>query len=420
MWMEDGTVAAPRAPWRRTLIDFRVPISATLMIVALAALFVLTSQSGASIATYLLAAIMFAGAARWRGLLLDWGLLLVVALLLYMALTSLWSTPWDGRGALGQLVRAVLVFAFVVSIAECMQVDWFRRRMAVALAIVGALAALAAIAAFIVLAPEDERLNGLGQLDTHVTAAMVYAVAGLAGLAWLLEAPRAGAARWWVGGAVAVLAAAIALTSSRNAMAGGAFAIACLVLSHRVASVRRFLAAALACAALLGGALALAYVAVPGADALILPRGDSFRPGIWAHYWRRLAEDGLWFGLGVLTDDDAVVAGWPVQHPHSLYLAVAWQGGLAALALTMAVVAMTLRTLLRHYDEATSKLALAIWALALPAYLLDGYELLDKIGWTWLLFWLPVAIGLGLRGRQALADARRFGVDRSIRRPTRP
>jgi len=35
--------------------------------------------------------------------------------------------------------------------------------------------------------------------------------------------------------------------------------------------------------------------------------------------------------------------------------------------------------------------------MALPAYLLDGHELLDKISDTWFLIWLPVALALSLR-----------------------
>ena len=105
---------------RRGLLDYRVPISATIMVAALASMFVLGSQSASSFATYLLALYVLAAAPRWRSLFLDWGFLALVALLVYLPLTSLWSTPWDPRGALSQTTRAVLVFAFVVSLAECM------------------------------------------------------------------------------------------------------------------------------------------------------------------------------------------------------------------------------------------------------------------------------------------------------------
>jgi hypothetical protein len=61
------------------------------------------------------------------------------------------------------------------------------------------------------------------------------------------------------------------------------------------------------------------------------------------------------------------------------------------------LLSRTLRELARHFDESDAKLALGVLALALPSYLLDGNELLDKVGDTWFLIWLPVALALGLR-----------------------
>ena len=407
-----GQTLAPRSAQLRFLVDYRVPICAALMIVALASTFALGSQSASSFATYILAVYVLLGAARWRGLFLDWGVLLVVALLAYIPLTSLWSAAWDGRGAFSQSVRALLVFAFVVSFAECMQVDWFRRRLTLAIAAVAALAASAALWAFLAEPPWDERLNGLGQLDTHVKAGLVYAMAALCGVAWLHDdrgnAPRF--AVWGVAAAVAMLTVAVGLTGSRTAMVCGAFGLACLLLSHRIADASRFLRLAFAAAGGLAAILLAVYFAVPSGETLVLPRGDSFRLDIWAQFLSRIAAEGPWFGLGILADDTTNVPAPEVHmHPHSLYLAIAHQGGAFGLALMLAIVAITLRTLLQHYARADAKLGLAVWALALPAYLLDGHELVDKIGWTWLLFWLPVAIGVALRCRHALEDAAGFG-----------
>ena len=395
---------------RRGLVDYRVPISATIMVAALASMFVLGSQSASSFATYLLALYVLAAAPRWRSLFLDWGFLALVGLLVYLPLTSLWSTPWDPRGALSQATRAVLVFAFVVSIAECMQVDWFRQRMTWVVSVVGAVAAAAAMWAFFATPPEDGRLNGLGQLDTHVAAGMVFAVAAICGLSWLLDAGSSGSARakTAVIVAVALLVAGVALTGSRNAMACGLLGIGAVLIARRAPSALHCVAWVVGLAAALGGVLIAAYVFVPGADTLILPRGDSLRLGIWSYYAERIG-GSPWFGLGILTDDLTEVDGLAVLHPHSLFLAVAWQGGLVGLALMFVVIGATLKTLLRHFAAAEAKLGLAIWSIGLPGYLIDGHELIDKIGWTWLLFWLPVAIGLGLRAGRGLGDARRFG-----------
>ena len=333
----------------------------------------------------------------------------IVVLLAYIPLSSLWSTPWDTRDAFSQGVRALLVFSFVVCIAESVQVDWFLRRLTQVMAVCGTLAAALAIAVFFIEVPDDGRLNGLGQLDTHVVAALVYAFAAVCGLAWLVGDERS-TGRWIAGMCVAVPVVAVFLAGSRNAMVCVAFALGCLVIANRIATARGFILAAGSLVIGLLLALLAAYWLVPGAEDAILPRGDSFRPAIWSDYAARIRTDGMWFGLGVLTPDLIRVGGYDVLHPHNLYLAVVYQAGLVGLALMVTVIAVSAHTLFKHYDEPEAKLGLATWALALPCYLLDGHELVDKVGWTWLLFWLPVGIALGIRARRGLEDARRFGV----------
>jgi len=53
------------------------------------------------------------------------------------------------------------------------------------------------------------------------------------------------------------------------------------------------------------------------------------------------------------------------------------------------------------YDRRSARLALGLLAVALTSYLLDGHELIDKVGETWFLFWLPVGIALGLAWNRA-------------------
>ena len=45
-----------------------------------------------------------------------------------------------------------------------------------------------------------------------------------------------------------------------------------------------------------------------------------------------------------------------------------------------------------HLPEA--KLGPALLATGMSAYLFDGWELIDKVGLSWLLLWVPVAIAM--------------------------
>jgi len=128
----------------------------------------------------------------------------------------------------------------------------------------------------------------------------------------------------------------------------------------------------------------------------VFPRGDSFRLLIWEQTWLRLQESP-WIGLGILTPDDVYMGDLRFHHPHNLYLSVAQQGGFLGLALFGWLLLRVLREFQLAYQQHDVKFALGVLGLALPAYALDGHELLDKIGDSWFLIWLPVAIALGMR-----------------------
>jgi O-antigen ligase len=193
----------------------------------------------------------------------------------------------------------------------------------------------------------------------------------------------------------AFLSYAIYLTDSRNAWVSAALGCSVLGLAHAVGSRQRFVASVASSAVVLL-AILFALIANETTREWVLPRGDSFRPEIWAAAVDRIIDASLWLGLGIGTSDDFIIDGVRFLHAHNMYLSVTYQGGVVGLALFAYVIFRAIKALLMNYDSHDAKLALAILAIALNAYLLDGHELLDKIGADWLLFWLPVAVALGL------------------------
>ena len=389
------------------LLEYRVPISAALLVACLASMFILTSQSASSFPTYLLALYTLAGVKRWAGLWRNGTFLLAVAIAGYLAASSLWSTPFDGRAAFGECVRALLTICFVVAVAEGFRVDWFRERLTATVAACGGIAAALALIVYFADAPADGRVNGLGQLDSHVPAALTFGVALVCALAWALDA-RASATRTGIVALALCAALAIALSGSRNAWAAVSFGcVVCLASRWASRPVAFAVAVALTAGAALG--LGLIALALPPIQDWLLPRGGSYRVEIWTETLRRVADGGPWFGLGVLTEDDILAHdGFVMAHPHNMYLSVLFHGGIVGLVALLALIGASARALLVHFHEPEAKLALAIYAITLPAWLVDGADLIDKIGWTWMLFWLPVAISVGLASRQRLRDASRF------------
>jgi O-antigen ligase len=192
------------------------------------------------------------------------------------------------------------------------------------------------------------------------------------------------------------IVAAIYLSDSRNAWVSVSAGVAVYALARATPDRQRFVSSVVA-AAFLGTFLLLALGLNEETRSALFPRGDSFRAEIWAATLERILEGGPWFGVGILTDDEVQVGEQLMLHPHNLYLAVFYQGGLVGLALFVGLLLATFSTLFRHYQDQDAKLALGVLGIAVPAYMLDGFELIDKVGSTWFLIWLPVAVALSLR-----------------------
>ncbi len=375
------------------LLSDRILINSALLVASFLAVLLLSSQSAASMVSYLLCFSMLACFKDWRDVLhcpMVWPIL---AILLYLLCTCFWSEVFSWRELFSQAVRVLLTFCFVVAFAECQLRGVLQRWLFTALAWAGACVALVCIFVFFKTPPVDGRLNGLGQLDTQVVAGMVFGFAGLAALhTAFTENPRP---LWLTLLLLLPLIAAVTLTGSRNALLAMILGFSVLLTAHLRETVKGFVRTLAPIGAFVAGAVVVAWL-IPELRDLVFPRGDSFRLYIWEQTLLRL-EGAPWLGLGILTSDDVMMGSIRFHHPHNLYLSVAFQGGIIGLLLFVWLLIRVLRELLSAYDNADVKFALGVLGLALPAYALDGHELLDKISDSWFLIWLPVAIALGMR-----------------------
>ncbi|MEZ5558720.1 MAG: O-antigen ligase family protein [Pseudomonadales bacterium] len=383
-------------------IGDRIEVNSVLIVLCFVAVLILASQSAASYPSYFLALSMLLSVRAWNDVFRVGVFWLIATLLGYLALSSLWSSPFVWRDVFSTFARALLVWSFVVAFAECQQRGQLRQWLARALAVVGVLATVAAIVNFLITQPADGRLNGLGQLHTQVIAALVYGVV----LIFALEIVASDRSRAWRSIAVIgvlVIAVAVMLSDSRNAWVSVTCGVAVFALAHQVQDRQRFVAAVATTLVCLAVVLLL-LGSNESTRELVLPRGDSFRLAIWSSVTERVLAHGAVFGLGINSPDETIVDDMTFLHPHSMYLSALYQGGLVALIGLLALIGWVLAILLGNYHERDAKLALGILGIALPAYLLDGHELIDKVGSTWFLFWVPVAISVGLRWRQPRMD----------------
>jgi O-antigen ligase len=379
----------------------RIQWMAVLILLCLTSIFLLPSQSAASFPTYLLALVMLFSLVKWWDVWRLWEFRWMFILLVWLTASTLWSDPVDARNLLTVSSRSLLVFFFVVAVAECQLRGEMQRWMASLFVLVGAATMLVAVVNFHLTNPADGRLNGLGQLDTHVIAALIHGVVLI--FAMRLYADRTEMYwRFLACAAVALAAYCIFMSDSRTAWVSGALGALTFLLSQRI-RVPQQLILTMALVAVIGAAMFLVLVMNEDIRQAALPRGDSFRLAIWAETLERISASPF-IGLGIGTTDDMVLNDLTFPHPHNLYLALVYQGGLVALTLFVLFLWACIATLLRRYEHQDAKTALSILALSLSAFLLDGHELVDKVGESWVLIWLPAGMAMGLRWSSTYAS----------------
>ena len=386
-----------------SLLQDRARVRDGLILLAFVAVLIAPLPSIPRLLTYVLGAVVLCSPALWRtvaGVRLAW---CAAALLAYLLLTTQWSEGANATDTLRLGVRALVLCCFVVALADTVVRGALHHHIGRWLAVVGGLAALAAITSFLLDVPPEGRLHGLGRVHNSVTAAQAFSVVTLFALD---AARRAPTQRWRLlcfAGAVAAVGAVV-LAGSRAAWAALPLGCAALLLATKTPSPARF-TGSLATA---GATLALIAAVLLASDAtrdVLLPRGDSFRFAIWESVLADAARQGLWFGRGILTPDDLHIDGLAFRHVHSMYLAVFVHGGLAALLLFAATLGGTATALVRHLRHPDAALALALLASGAVFWLTDGRQLVDRVGVHWWFFWWPVAtaVGIGVRGERESA-----------------
>jgi O-antigen ligase len=157
---------------------------------------------------------------------------------------------------------------------------------------------------------------------------------------------------------------------------------------------RRF--SAWAAVTLLAGGLLAALLA----PEILLQRGGSYRPELFAGGMRHLGESWL-LGLGFNTYEIAVPGtGLVFKHPHNMYLDLAIRLGLPGLLLFALLWGCAAWRGWQNRAEPLGRALLALWVFSSVSLLTDGIGLWLKPNADWLITWLPVALSLVLASRQ--------------------
>lgn len=318
---------------------------------------------------------------------------LVTGLLLYLAVSVIWSG--GDESTLKHAAFALLVLTFCLSIGYSLEhypryLYWFVLFIIIAAAINSGYSLYLHYAMPEYQPLPEPRLFALGRLSNPVISALSYGFATVLCVFFVLTR-RSLISRIMFAEIIVLFLGCIVLSGSRGVwpalLVGATVGILVHFDGHRKFQI---IGVAIAIIAVTVGALAL------GLDA-ILDRALSFRPEIWAEFTQRTLDTNLFLGAGMTADSTFQHPSQLIKHPHSIFVATLYYGGLVGLLLLIAMLGRTvwLIVLMPHGEIKT--LAAMLLSFGVIATLVDGNELLTKINYLWLLIWLPVGLTMYIK-----------------------
>jgi O-antigen ligase len=138
---------------------------------------------------------------------------------------------------------------------------------------------------------------------------------------------------------------------------------------------------------------------------VLLERGLSFRPQLWADAIRQATEH-IWIGYGYNAEFSFDIAGlgYTLSDPHNVELAILLELGLVGLTLWLLMYLLAFMRCLTQRHHASLQLASALAVYGLAAGLTEGSNFLSRPNENWFLIWIPLsliaAISISLRQKE--------------------
>lgn len=320
---------------------------------------------------------------------------LIIIFLFYLCLSSLWSRDVDSLILLKRPGYFFLLITFIFGMAmTCNLYPSFLKWLLVITILSATISSIYSIFLYFLL-PDyqpliEKRLYSLGRLHNPVIAALSYGMAATVCISCLLIHSGRVRVLWII--CLAILLLAITLTETRSVWAGLMVSIPVAVFLQDSLSSRRKLAIV---GTALGAMFLLAIITwQAGFWDEVLHRATSFRPEIWLTTIQNTLSTNVFFGNGIATSSKLIIAGTSFQHPHSLYIATFFYGGMVGLGLLLLLIGRTFFEVMKIERSPLIILAASSLAFAVVALLFDGNRLLVKVDFLWIVFWFPVSLCL--------------------------
>lgn len=311
----------------------------------------------------------------------------------WLLLSLSWTTSTESLASLAK--RPLYVFMLFASCTLIMLRDGSMLphllRISAGLALI---AAIAILTLYFLKPPPDGRLIGTGGLINSLLTSHVLGFFCICWLATWVTDEKTVRIHGLLSGAV--LLGAVLATGSRTPLMAISLASIWLALITR----QRRALYLIVSLSILGLLLAFFF------SDLVLERGLSYRPQLWAEAYKQLQEQ-LWFGRGF----DAALKLWiegipyPFADPHNIGLAVALRLGLIGLLLWLFLYGIVLGTCVRYRTDHRFQLASTLVIYGLAAGMTEGSSFLSRPNESWFLIWIPMSMVAALSISQRLRAA---------------
>lgn len=361
----------------------------------LAGFFLAPSSSSNNLVAYPLLLALCFKAAQWRNLSCLFKnpiFKAAILLLAYLWLTTFWSvTDEVFKEGLDNLRYSLMIVAFLGSVYFLNRhEDKHLHQLLQCLVLVASCSAALGLwwhwqeHAFL-----HQRLEGPGRLSNAVVAGFGYGMAALVSLYLIFSQKMTLAKRAVYGVCFIILVIALLSTHTRSAML--AFAASAVVLAPFLVpstQAKYKWLGALGVLSVVGIMIYLNWVSI-----LRTLAAQNERIEIWTYVLNQL-EARPWFGFGLATNDDVPGTKYVYNHPHSVYIATLFYGGIVGLILLAATLTTATWQGLKQLPRQKAAFALSTLCYSVITMGLDGYQVLDKISYIWVIFWLPIVISM--------------------------
>jgi len=317
---------------------------------------------------------------------------LVTLFLTYLALSSV---DQSFRSSALFLSYGLLILCFVISLSVLEQ--RFKDFFDVFLLITVLSACLSVCYAIYVFHALDyqplvePRLYALGGLYNPVVSALSYGAITMLALSRFASTQNPRKKILW-GVSITILLTGLIYTGTRSVWIG--LFVACFSLLYLLPDLSASRKRRITIIAQLCLIVTMAILWKFGFHEEILRRSTSFRIEIWTEVLSSVFNGPYIFGHGLNAVETIHYQDFIFEHPHSIYFATLFYGGLVGLGLLLGLIGHLYWIWFRTEPKPYLIYALPLMTYGLVCLSMDGDKLLTKINFVWLLVWLPYAIAL--------------------------